>query len=60
MLALALGLLAGSPLLAFALLGTIAGIIVIVIYIMTNLSNLVFYLRERRAEFNVLWNGIVP
>ncbi len=59
-LALALGLLAGSPLLAFALLGTIAGIIVVVIYILTNLSNLVFYLRERRDEFNILWNGVVP
>jgi len=59
-LALLLGWIAGGPLPAFALLGTIAGIIVIVIYILTNLSNLVFYLRERRGEFNVLWNGIVP
>ena len=32
----------------------------VVIYILTNLSNLVFYLREQRGEFNVLWNGIVP
>ncbi len=59
-LAVGLGLLAGSPLLAFALLGTIAGIIVVVIYILTNLSNLVFYLRERRDEFNIVWNGVVP
>ena len=58
--ALLLGWAAGSPLLAFALLGTIAGIIVVVIYILTNLSNLVFYLREQRGEFNLLWNGIVP
>ncbi|HEY9288053.1 MAG TPA: APC family permease [Candidatus Dormibacteraeota bacterium] len=60
LLALLLGWAAGGPLLAFALLGTIAGIIVVVIYILTNLSNLVFYLRDRRGEFNVLWNGIVP
>ncbi|HEY8738560.1 MAG TPA: APC family permease [Candidatus Dormibacteraeota bacterium] len=59
-LAVLLGWIAGGPLPAFALLGTIAGIIVIVIYILTNLSNLVFYLRERRGEFNILWNGIVP
>jgi amino acid transporter len=59
-LAVALGLIAGSPLLAFALLGTLAGIIVVVIYILTNLSNLAYYLREQRAEFNLLWNGIVP
>jgi hypothetical protein len=42
------------------LLGTVATIIVVSIYILTNLSNLVFYLRERRDEFNLLWNGIVP
>ena len=59
-LALLLGWVAGGPLQAFALLGTIAGIIVVVIYILTNLSNLVFYLRERRGEFNILWNGVVP
>src|SRR4030081_3334112 len=59
-LAVALGLVAGGALPAFALLGTVATIIVVTIYILTNLSNLVFYLREQRAEFNVLWNGIVP
>jgi amino acid transporter len=59
-LALLLGWAAGGPLPAFALLGTLAGIIVIVIYVLTNLSNLVFYLRDRRGEFNLLWNGIVP
>src|SRR5256714_8320579 len=59
-LAVALGTLAGGPLPAFALLGTLAGIIVVGIYILTNLSNLVYYLREQRGEFNILWNGIVP
>ena len=38
----------------------IATIVVVTIYILTNLSNLVFYLRERRTEFNFLLNGLVP
>jgi amino acid transporter len=59
-LAVGLGLVAGGALPAFALLGTVATIIVVTIYILTNLSNLVFYLREQRHEFNLLWNGIVP
>ena len=59
-LAVGLGVVAGGALPAFALLGTVATIIVVTIYILTNLSNLVFYLRERRDEFNLLWNGIVP
>ncbi|HEY4845407.1 MAG TPA: APC family permease [Candidatus Dormibacteraeota bacterium] len=59
-LAVALGTIAGGPLPAFALLGTMAGIIVVVIYILTNLSNLAYYLREQRGEFNIVWNGIVP
>ena len=59
-LAVGLGFVAGGALPAFALLGTVATIIVVTIYILTNLSNLVFYLRERRDEFNLLWNGIVP
>src|SRR6266480_3636647 len=59
-LAVALGTIAGGPLPAFALLGTMAGIIVVVIYILTNLSNLVYYLREQRGEFNIVWNRIVP
>jgi amino acid transporter len=59
-LAVALGTVAGGPLPAFALLGTLAGIIVVVIYILTNLSNIAYYLREQRAEFNIVWNGIVP
>jgi amino acid transporter len=49
-----------SPLNAFALLGTIATIVVVCIYILTNLANIVFYMRERRDEMNVLWNLIVP
>lgn len=59
-LAVGLGWVTGGPLNAFALLGTVATIIVVTIYILTNISNLVFYARERRAEFNWLLNGVVP
>ena len=59
-LAIALGFATGSPLNAFALLGTIATIIVICIYILTNISNILFYTREKRSEFNLFLNLIVP
>lgn len=51
---------APSPLNAFALLGTVATLIIVCIYILTNLANIVFYMREQRAEMNVLWNLVVP
>jgi amino acid transporter len=51
---------APSPLNAFALLGTVATLVIVFIYILTNLANVVFYLRHERAEFNVVWNLIVP
>lgn len=51
---------APSPLNAFALLGTVATLVIVCIYILTNLANIVFYMREQRAEMNVLWNLIVP
>ena len=60
LLAVLLGWVTGNPLNAFALLGTVATIIVVTIYILTNLSNLVFYLRDQRGEFNLFLNGIVP
>jgi amino acid transporter len=59
-LAIVLGFALNGPLNAFALLGTIATLIIVLIYILTNLSNLVFYAREQRAELNVIWNVIVP
>ncbi len=58
--ALILGFALGGPLLAFALLGTIATLIIVCIYILTNLSNLVFYMREHRDEMNPLLNVVVP
>jgi amino acid transporter len=59
-LAVALGWATGSPINAFALLGTMATIVLVTIYILTNLSNLAFYLREKRSEFNLFLNGLVP
>jgi amino acid transporter len=58
--ALILGFALGSPLNAFALLGTIATIVIVIIYILTNLSNIVFYTREKRDEMNPLLNIVVP
>jgi amino acid transporter len=49
-----------TPLNAFALLGTVATLIIVGIYILTNLANIVFYWRVQRAEMNVVWNVIVP
>jgi len=59
-LALVLGFALNGPLNAFALLGTIATLVIVGIYILTNLSNLVFYLREHREELNPIWNVVVP
>jgi amino acid transporter len=58
--ALILGFALSSPLNAFALLGTVATLIIVVIYILTNLSNLVFYIREHRDELNPILNVAVP
>jgi amino acid transporter len=59
-LALVLGFVTGGPLNAFALLGTVATIIMIAIYILTNLSCILYYLREQRDEFNLLLHLVVP
>jgi amino acid transporter len=59
-LAIGLGLSLGGPLNAFALLGTVATVVIICIYVLTNLSNLVVHLREYRSEFNALLNLVVP
>ena len=58
--ALILGFALQGPLNAFALLGTIATIVIVFIYILTNLANLVFYMRERRDELNPILNVAVP
>jgi amino acid transporter len=49
-----------DPLTAFALVGTIVTAVIIAIYMVVNLSCLVFYLREGRDEFNWFLHGVVP
>jgi amino acid transporter len=58
--ALILGLALGSPLNAFALIGTVVTVVVIFIYILTNLSSMVFYLRVHRDELNPFLHIVVP
>jgi amino acid transporter len=61
--ALALVFLVGvpfGPIAGFVFLATLVTAVVIAIYLTTNLACLVFYLRERRAEFNWLLHGVVP
>jgi amino acid transporter len=49
-----------EPLTAFAVVGTIVTAVIIAIYMVVNLSCLVFYLRERRSQFNLLLHGLIP
>ncbi len=49
-----------NPTTAFALLGTIITILILVVYMATCLSVPFFYLRERRADFNALRHIILP
>jgi amino acid transporter len=58
--AVILGFALGSPLNAFALIGTVVTVVVVFIYILTNLSSMVFYLREHRDELNPLLHIVVP
>jgi amino acid transporter len=59
-IALILGFALSGPLNAFALLGTVATLVIVLIYILTNLSNLVFYIRQKRDELNPILNVVVP
>lgn len=62
-LTLAIGLPIGlhfGPTTAFVFLATILTGIMIAIYMVFNLSCLVFYLRRRRSEFNVLLHAVIP
>src|SRR6202165_5312374 len=58
--ALILGFALGSPLNAFALIGTVVIVVVIFIYILTNLSSMVFYLRVHRDELNPFLHIVIP
>jgi len=59
-LAVVLGFAVGGPISAFALLATVATIIIVSIYILINISNIAYYWREQRGEFNVFFNLLVP
>ena len=50
----------GGPLDVFALFATTLTVLVLVAYLMVAVSCTVFYLREKRSEFNVLLHGVVP
>ena len=45
---------------AFILVATIDVAIIIAIYMLVDLACLMFYLRERRSEFNVILHGVLP
>jgi amino acid transporter len=49
-----------TPPVAFVFLATILTGVMIAIYIVFNLSCIMFYLRRRRGEFNLLLHGIIP
>jgi amino acid transporter len=55
-----LGAQYNSPFLAFAILGTIIGAVVIAIYMAVNLACLFYFVRDRRDEFNPLLHGLIP
>jgi amino acid transporter len=57
----ALGLgFAFDPIIAFGLVATIAVVLFIPIYIVVNLSSLLYYAHKRKDEFNWLLHGVVP
>jgi amino acid transporter len=45
---------------AFVLVATIDVAVIIAIYMLVDLACLLFYLRERRSEFNIILHGLVP
>ena len=49
-----------TPLEAFGLVATIVTAVVVIFYLLVNLACIVFYLRERRGEFNPLLHPVVP
>jgi amino acid transporter len=49
-----------DPVTAFSILATLAVIVVVLIYMLVNLSCLFFYWRYRREQFSWLLHGVVP
>ncbi|WP_408899744.1 APC family permease (plasmid) [Nocardioides sp. R1-1] len=54
------GLLAVSPLEAFAVIGTYFTAMIVFLYMLVAVGSAVYVLRHRREEFSVLINGVVP
>src|SRR5215204_2524264 len=62
-LALVVALVLGAafdPVGGFSIIATAVTIVVILVYMMVSLACMVFYLRERRDQFNVLLHGVFP
>ncbi|TVZ75453.1 APC family permease [Streptomyces sp. BK340] len=59
-LAIVLPTVLGSPLLAFALLGTVLTLMLILVYMGTCASCIVYYLRKQRGEFRPLMHLVFP
>jgi amino acid transporter len=62
-----IGLVAGlglgfllTPIKAFAFLGTLDAILVLLIYILVNMACIGFFWRKRRARFNPVRHGLIP
>jgi amino acid transporter len=49
-----------DPLTAFGFIATVNVVLVILIYIIVNISCLTYYLREHREEFNFFLHGLLP
>ena len=49
-----------GPATAFVFVATILTAVIILVYMVFNLSCLMYYLRRRRSEFNVLLHGVIP
>ncbi|HVD45205.1 MAG TPA: amino acid permease, partial [Rubrobacter sp.] len=49
-----------DPVGGFSIIATAVTIVVILVYITVCVSTIVFYLRERRDQFNVLLHGVFP
>jgi amino acid transporter len=62
-LALVVALVLGAtfePVGGFSVIATTVTIVVILVYMMVSLACIVFYLRERRDQFNILLHGVFP
>jgi amino acid transporter len=49
-----------GPAIAFVFVATILTAVIILVYIVFNLSCLMYYLRRKRSEFNFLLHGVIP